>query len=141
MTKFVKGQKNPNPGGRPKLARDLAAVQECTDGELKRIIAKHFRMTIPENKLDMLSETIPTIEVIIARALVETAQNGKIQLILPLIDRAAGKIKEVIQHEGVAESKPQVIVYLPDNGRQAKIGPEYEHDEMSDIEEGPAGTD
>lgn len=118
--KFEKG-KTINPGGRPSLSSELKAVKECTDQELKRIIAKHLRYTVPESLAASESTTIPIVEVIIARALYDTAMNGKIQTIYPLFDRAAGKVKEIVQHEGVSENAPQVIVYLPDNGRRAGV--------------------
>jgi hypothetical protein len=90
---FQKGQSG-NPGGRPKVKGALAEIEDFNSAELRKIVSKNFRLTKPEVKAAGESDTLPCIEVAIARAIHKGIVTGEVSRIMPLIERTCGKVKE-----------------------------------------------
>jgi hypothetical protein len=59
-------------------------------------------------------------ELIVAKIILQAIDGEKDARQL-LIDRLWGKAKETVEHITATENRPQVVVYLPDNGRKASI--------------------
>lgn len=92
-TKWKKGV-SPNPGGRPKILGELAAVQNFTDQEAKRIISKYLRKEKPALQEAVNSTTLPSFEMIIASSILKAIQYGEYNRVAPIIERVIGKVKE-----------------------------------------------
>lgn len=112
---FKKGQSG-NPGGKPKLPKELKEIVQFTNAEMQRVISKYFRMDKEEINIAGDSTTLPMIEVVIARTIQSSAKYGDYHKVLPLVDRLCGKVKEMIEVDSNAPM-PQVIITLPDNGK------------------------
>lgn len=110
---FKKGQSG-NPGGKPKLPKELKDIQQVTTHELQRYISKYFRMNRTQIVKACASEVLPMMEVAIARTLHVAAKNGEFHRLLPLLDRLLGKVKE---HIISVEDSHRAVVILPSNGR------------------------
>lgn len=111
---FQKGVSG-NPGGRPKLSKDLLNTKEFTDYELRRVISKYFRMKKEACKEAGQSETLPMIEVAIARAVQKAAHLGDITRIIPLIERVCGKMKDKVEHTDGTELEREKIRAMSDS--------------------------
>lgn len=116
-TRFPKGV-SPNPGGKPSLPKELRNVKEFTVDELKRLIAKHFRMDKHQLARVLQDSDSPAINLIIASAIAKAIKEGDLHRAECLFMRSLGKVKE--QVETLDIDRTQIIVTLPDNNRSSK---------------------
>jgi hypothetical protein len=103
-TRFKPGQSG-NPGGKPKVSKELAAITSFNDAEMRKIISKYFRMDRPGLIEAGNSETLSSIELVIARALYEAARKGDLSKIMPLIERVCGRVKIVAEEENTERAE------------------------------------
>jgi hypothetical protein len=91
LVKWQKGQSG-NPGGRPKLPPELKAFAEYTPQELKRLLAKHGRMSRPENVAFQKRDDASMLELGLAAAFEKCVTYGDVNRLAWLFDRMIGKI-------------------------------------------------
>lgn len=109
-TRWKPGQTG-NPGGRPKLPKELREVKEFTTDEIKRVIAKYMRMT--KGELEVVldkgnSKTLPMFEAMIASVISNAWKTGDFSKIEFLLNRSGHRQKnemEVHQHNYTEEQQ------------------------------------
>jgi len=105
-----------NPGGRPKLPKELAKIRKYISEEVAHIISKYLRM----KKVDLIelmkdTDHLPMLDATICSILVRAYKQGDPSKLEFLLTRVIGKVKDV---EIIPQSinMPQIVVSLPDNG-------------------------
>lgn len=98
LTPWKKGQSG-NPGGRPKLPPELRAIKALSVEEINRLVSKYARMAPQDVSALVDAGAIPMLELCIARIFQESAAKGDNMRLSFLLDRAVGKVKEVVQDE------------------------------------------
>ncbi len=91
MGKFQKGVSG-NPSGRPKLPDDLREIDEITNQEVKRIVAKFSRMTKSEIEIAIRDPEIPMMHLTVASIFIQSAKHGDYGRLSFLLDRSLGKV-------------------------------------------------
>jgi hypothetical protein len=104
-TRFKKGSSG-NPGGRPKLSPELKKINELTVDELKRTIAKHFRMTMEELTDVLHDPNSITLDLVICSAIAKAIKEGDMGRAEYLFMRSLGKVTEKLE---VQHPEPVVI--------------------------------
>ncbi len=91
--KWAKGVSG-NPGGRPKVSKELAHVPLFREVDAKHIFSKYLKMEheklIDARKDDSLSG----FEMIVVSAILNSVRQGDYSKVAPIIERLFGKVKE-----------------------------------------------
>jgi hypothetical protein len=80
-----------NPGGKPKLPKELKAIPGITSTEISRIISKYARMSVTELKAIVSDESYPSFESAVCAVLLRCIQYGDFLRLNFLCEKAAGK--------------------------------------------------
>lgn len=102
---FTKGRSG-NPKGRPPLSPELKMVKEFTVDELKRLIAKYFRLAKKDVEAILGYDELPAIDHLIASTICVAIRNGDISRAEYLFMRSLGKVTEKLE---IAHPEPVVI--------------------------------
>lgn len=105
---FEKG-KSGNPKGRPPLSPELRAIKELTADEVKRTIAKYFRLSKREVEEILGDDSLPSIDHLIASTICVAIKNGDISRAEYLFMRSLGKVTEKVE---IQQPEPVIIERL-----------------------------
>lgn len=119
-TRWKKGQSG-NPTGRRKLPVSLKGVSELTAEEIKRTIAKHFRMDKEELAKVLQNAKSPSLDLIIASTIAKAIKDGDISRAEYLFMRSLGKVKDVME-----VVQPEPIVIKRKDGSEVELGTKRE---------------
>ncbi len=123
---FPKGT-SPNPGGRPPLCPELKAIKELTADEIKRTIAKYFRLPKRDVETILQHDELPAIDHLIASTICVAIKNGDISRAEYLFMRSLGKVTEKME-----VIHPEPVVIERENGEQVTLGVKKD-DENEDV--------
>ncbi len=104
-TRWKKGQSG-NPTGRRKLPVSLRSVAELSADEIKRTIAKHFRMNKETLIKVIQNPASPALDLVVASTIAKAIKDGDIAKAEYLFMRSLGKVKDVME---VIQPDPVVI--------------------------------
>lgn len=113
--RFKKGASG-NPKGRPALSPELKAIKELTADELKRTIAKYFRMPKDDITAVLGMGVLPSLDHVIAATIVKAIQNGDILRAEYLFMRCLGKVKDVMEI-----TQPEPVIIKRANGEEVSL--------------------
>ena len=114
-TRWKKGQSG-NPSGSRKLPADLKKVAEMTTDELKRTIAKHFRMRKEELSKVLQDPKSQAINLIIVSTIVKAIKDGDIHKAEYLFMRSLGRVTEKVEIQ-----HPEPVIIERANGQQVAL--------------------
>lgn len=99
---WQKGQSG-NPGGKPRLPEELKGINSLSQHEVTKLISKHARLPYQELKEFLLDAANPSLELAIASVLEKGIEKGDFLRISFLLDRAIGRVKDIIQDDDTDE--------------------------------------
>lgn len=114
-SKWKPGQSG-NPSGRPKIPEHLRGVMELTVDELKRTIAKHFRMEKSEIDRVLDNPRSIALDLVIASAIAKAINDGDVHKAEYLFLRSLGKVTEKLE---LLHPEPVVIQRI--SGEQVSL--------------------
>lgn len=119
-TRWKPGQSG-NPAGKPPDTPEMKAVKQLTKAQLAEIGT--FIITGDRDALQGImerdDETI--LRKMVASVCLKVIAKGDMAALDVLLNRLVGKVKDEIEHSGNG-AHARVIVSLPSNGREAKVG-------------------
>ena len=110
-TRFKKGQSG-NPGGLKKGVVPKAVLKQWTRLSVAEAYNKYMMMTIPELRRASDSLFLPSLEVVVARAIIRDRLEGELDNMERILDRAIGKVpqrQELGGIDGVPLLPPSII--------------------------------
>jgi hypothetical protein len=113
--RFTKG-KSGNPKGRPPLSAELKAIKELTADEIKRTIAKYFRLAKRDVEEILIDEELPSLDHLIASTICVAIKNGDISRAEYLFMRSLGKVKDVME-----VVQPEPVIIRRSNGEEVSL--------------------
>lgn len=112
---FKKGQSG-NPSGRKPTPPELKYVEKLTKENVCLTISKYCNMSSFELNI-LNTDELKAFDVVIVNALRTAAEDGDMQKLEYLLNRAVGKVKDQIDHTVI---RPTIIERL--NGTQLQLG-------------------
>ena len=112
-----------NPNGAPRVPEDLKNARKLTKVQFEILINKY--LFSPKQVLAAAAQNpdTPVLELLIGSIMHKAVVEGDERRLNFLLDRLLGKVTEKVSHvdaDGKAMQLPQVMIYLPDNGRSKK---------------------
>lgn len=105
-----------NPAGKPALSPELKAIKELTTDELKRTIAKHFRLEKLELQEIYENPHSIAIDLVLVSAILKAIDTGDIYKAESLFMRCLGKVTDKIELQ-----HPEPLVIERANGEQVAL--------------------
>jgi len=105
-TRWKKGQGSPNPGGRPKLPKELAKTPLLSSEAIKRTISKHFAATKEELEKIKGDSTSSALDLVIVSTILKAIDHGDIGRAEMLFCRLVGRVKDFVE---VIPPQPVII--------------------------------
>lgn len=116
---FPKGSSG-NPGGRNKIDPEISKFKQMTYQDFIDKLQEFGALNTTQLKAVVENKETPVFQLIFARILFE-AQKGNMKAMQMLLERLWGKPKDTdIDFDALKNAAPQVIINLPDNGRDMK---------------------
>lgn len=97
-TSFKPGQSG-NPNGRPQVPIDLKESRSVNKNEFERVLNKYMYMTGPEINSALKSDSLPMMELIVAKILAKAFNEGDQRRLEFVIDRLIGKAPLIINEQ------------------------------------------
>lgn len=104
---FPKGVSG-NPGGFTKLREDLRGIKSLTQLEVCKLVSKYARSTRLELDDRKLDPATPALELAIASIFLESIKKGDFMRLGFLLDRAIGKVPEMIEDDEVKDEREEL---------------------------------
>lgn len=121
-TKLWEKGKSGNPKGRPPDALN-AALKKLTKQELEEIGSMVVKGTLADLKSLIKNDQSNCVQAMVAGMVIKIVKHGDASAFNAIMDRLVGKVKQGFEHTGIPAAAPaQVIVTIPSNGREAKVG-------------------
>lgn len=112
---FQKGNKLGK--GRPRIPDDVKAIRKLSTVEVTRLISKFSGMTKLEIQNHLADESLPALELVVARIWLDALINGDYHRLEYLLGRSIGKVPDV--HD---LKSPGGVVILRPNGERVYMG-------------------
>lgn len=101
---FEKGNKAAKGVGRPWLDPNVKMMKRFTADELGQLISTLLYATDAEIDAIAANPEAPTGKKIIAKALINARDHGTWSTLNSILDRLIGKVKDVVEHQGLRPS-------------------------------------
>lgn len=112
---FKPGQSG-NPSGRPTLPADIKSFKETTYHDFIRKLQEIGHFTVEELQEYVARKDITAFDRIFALVIAKAAQGDNVARQV-LFDRLWGKVPDQLKLDQNNTTAPQIIISLPDNGR------------------------
>lgn len=120
---FPKGMSG-NPGGRPKLPKDVAEAKRVTNNEMILLFNKLMFITDAEIKAVLANPKTPKVERILARVLDKADIHGDHTRLEFLLTRTIGKVKDQVE-----VSLPVPTIIKRSDGSEIELGAKLANEE------------
>lgn len=117
FTRFQPGQSG-NPQGGKLHDPALKQIKNMTKDELKKVANLVIQGSMENLQLLARHEEATVLQKMLASVCLRVVVNGDMGALDTLLNRLVGKVKDEVEMSG--DVKPQIIVTLPSNGREAK---------------------
>jgi hypothetical protein len=90
----------PNPKGRPKVDPQTKGFRELNNAEVTLAIRKYYGQPLAKLQEEFKNSETPAGDLMIISVMISAIKHGDYKRLDSLLDRACGRPKQVIEHQG-----------------------------------------
>lgn len=112
-----------NPHGAPRVPQDLKDARKLSKIQFEILVNKYLFNKKQDLAVAAANPETPVLELLIGSIIHKAVVEGDERRLNFLLDRLIGKVVDKVSNvdaDGKAIQLPQVMIYLPDNGRNKK---------------------